>query len=167
MFPQAWTILQTRHMKGCLQMRSSVLFWYRQISWRATTPAGTSGASLVPLSKILCRGPSPYSGLMQPASLLVIEGPAVNLASAWVGGSWQFPHSLQPLQLPPPPFHLSQWGTFTHKGHPQWGTPPLAHPWCYFHPCHLKWSSNQSETVVGFFEVAHGLLISLLTAILF
>ena len=37
-FPQVWAISHTRHTKGHLQMRSSVLFWYWWILWRATIP---------------------------------------------------------------------------------------------------------------------------------
>ena len=37
-FPTSWTILQTRHEKGSLHKRCSVLFWNQQMSWRATTP---------------------------------------------------------------------------------------------------------------------------------
>ena len=35
-FPTSWSILWTRHEKGCLCMRSSVPFWNCQISWRTT-----------------------------------------------------------------------------------------------------------------------------------
>ena len=129
----------------------------------------TSRASLVPFKNSLWRAFSLTVGLMRLASLLVIEGStsAANLASTWVGGPQQFPQSLQHLQLPPPPFHLSQWGRCTHRGCPQQGTPPPAHPWCHFCPHHLKQSSNQSEIVAGFFEVACSLFILLLMAILF
>ena len=37
-FPTSWVILQTRCDKGHLHIRSSVLFWNWQISWRATIP---------------------------------------------------------------------------------------------------------------------------------
>ena len=37
-FPTSRAILQTNHMKGSFQMRSSVLFWNHQISQRATMP---------------------------------------------------------------------------------------------------------------------------------
>ena len=36
--PTSWAISRTSHEKGSFQIRSSVLFWYRQISWRATVP---------------------------------------------------------------------------------------------------------------------------------
>ena len=36
--PTAWAISQTSHEKGSFLIRSSVLFWNCQISWRATVP---------------------------------------------------------------------------------------------------------------------------------
>ena len=38
-FPTLWAILWTRHEKGNLCIRSSVLFWNWWISWRATIPS--------------------------------------------------------------------------------------------------------------------------------
>ena len=36
--PTSWAISRTSHEKGSFRIRSSVLFWYRRISWRATVP---------------------------------------------------------------------------------------------------------------------------------
>ena len=36
--PTSWAISRTSPEKGSFRIRSSVLFWYRQISWRATVP---------------------------------------------------------------------------------------------------------------------------------
>ena len=36
--PTSWAISQTSHEKGSFRIRSSVLFWYHQISRRATVP---------------------------------------------------------------------------------------------------------------------------------
>ena len=36
--PTSWVISWTSREKGSFQIRISVLFWYRRISWRATVP---------------------------------------------------------------------------------------------------------------------------------
>ena len=61
-FPQVWVILQIRHAKGHLQMRSSALFWYWQILQRATIlDQYLWGLFSSPLEISLWE-PPPYSG---------------------------------------------------------------------------------------------------------
>ena len=143
-------------MKGFLQMRSSVLCWYWQISWKATIPDWYFQGLFNPHWRTLYGGLPPMVGLMQPVSWLDIKGPtsAAILASAWVEGDpGNFPHSLQPLQLLPPLLHLSQGRRCTCRGYHWLETLPLAHPGCFFHPCHLKWSSNQAQLWQAFLEL--------------
>ena len=45
--PTPWAISQTSHEKGSFLIRSSVLFWNCQISWRATVPGWSSWSSLL------------------------------------------------------------------------------------------------------------------------
>ena len=60
--PHSWAILQMRHIKGNLWMRSSVLIWYWQIFERATVPGQYLQVSWTLLSSLaswtLCWGPS-------------------------------------------------------------------------------------------------------------
>ena len=116
--------------------------------------AGTSRASLTPFPK-LCGAIPLLWGWTQPPSLLDVEGPtsAAILANFWIRedpGDLTF--SLQPLQLPLPP-SSSLGERCTSRGCPKCGTPPLAHPWHYLCPHHLKWSSNKSKIMVGFLQL--------------
>ena len=108
---------------------------------------------------------------MQPASLLVIESPtsAANIATTWV---WGYPGNFPTVSNPSSYLLLllsispGKGGALA-EGTPSGGLLLQPTPWCYFHPCLLKWSSNQSEVKAGFFEVACGLFILLVMASLF
>ena len=61
---KSWTISWTRHWKGSLRMRSSVLFWQRLISRRATVPGLYPWGSRLFGNLLYCREntlrPPPY-----------------------------------------------------------------------------------------------------------
>ena len=149
--PYACAISCTRCTKGHLQMRSSALFWYLHISWRATIPSWYLQASSTPFMKFFV-GSSPHGGSDVASPLLDVKGPTSTaiLANTWVR---EDPGDLPAASNPSNcllllSYSLREGGVLPESA-PR-GTTSPAHPWYYLHPCHLRWSSNQSEIMAGF-----------------
>ena len=153
--PYAWAISYTRHTKGHLWVRSSVLHWYLCISWRATIPSWYLWGLFSPyfLNSLWVLpayiGPDMAclpTGCWWCRSCLCHH--PYQLSCRW--GPQQPPHHLQPPQLPLSSGQLF-WGWWhSFWGCPQLGDPPPACPQSHFHPCHPEWSSDQLAFVAGF-----------------
>ena len=112
--PRSWAISQTTFIKGCLHMRSSVLFLYHQISQTATVPGQYfwgffNGAAFQNSfwGPFLQQWALFSSGLAPPLMVLT-----VHLCHQFLGWGWprQSLHLLQPFCCLPPPLQLPQWG---------------------------------------------------------
>ena len=131
LLPTSWAISRTSHEKGSFRIRSSVLFWYRRISQRATVPGryllvffsfpplwnSFHGALPPTVGRSFLRGDS------SPKTDGLASAAIWGQLSGWRRRRWPT-HSLQPTCLLNPPLHLLQhllhlprgWGAFGRGG---------------------------------------------------
>ena len=141
--PTSWAISWTSCEKGSFRIRSSVLFWYHQISWRATVPGQyLLGFLTFPAFRNSFRGALASNGRTElPSGRLLSQSRWPSLHShlgqllGWQQW-WWLTHFHKPIHLLNPPYHLLQclchlphgWGAFG------WGGVVHRRGGCFFSP---------------------------------